>query len=165
MRISVAGVTDPRGSAERAELNRPTEARPGLPGGRLQQLQQAGRNGLQLVRSSLAALVALLLFAAPGFRREQGEDHRRFGRTSRPTRGPSERDDAGVAKFGAWTPVYVSLEVLQGISEPAELLIETPDADELNTVLAIPIDLTGVAPGSKVFARNAKQWVTCVRPA
>lgn len=115
------------------------------------------------IRKCLAVAFTLLLFAAPSFAANKVKITGvsiGFPTTTRPV----ERDDAGVAKFGAWTPVYVSLEVTDSITEPTELHIETPDADELNTTLAIPIDLTDVASGTKVYAPDRK--VTgYVRPA
>jgi hypothetical protein len=65
---------------------------------------------------------------------------------------PTAGREDGVAKFAAWAPVYVTLEVLGDVTEPAELFIEAPDADEIGTALAVPLDLAGVAPGTKVFA-------------
>ena len=77
---------------------------------------------------------------------------------------PIDRDDPGVAKFAAWAPVYVSLEVLSEVSELAEIFIEAPDTDELITTLAIPLNLAGAPGGSRVYApdRGAMGYV---RPA
>ncbi len=54
---------------------------------------------------------------------------------------PTGRDDSGVAKFGAWAPVYVQFEPLGEVTEPAELVIESPDADEVTTTFTVPLDL------------------------
>ena len=61
------------------------------------------------------------------------------------------RED-GVAKFGAWAPVYVHLELLGEVGESAELFIEAPDADEIGTSLSIPLNLAGISPGTKFTA-------------
>lgn len=53
-----------------------------------------------------------------------------------------------VAKFGVWAPVEVDLELLAGLSEPCELVIEAPDADGVVTVLKVPTDLKNYTPGS-----------------
>jgi hypothetical protein len=115
-----------------------------------------------LLRCCLAAL-ALLPLAAPG---SAANTVKVTGvSVGLPTGArPVDRDDAGVSKFAAWTPVYVSLEVMGEVTEPAELLIETPDADEINTTLAIPIDLTGIAAGTKVYAPD-RGAIGYVRPA
>jgi len=115
------------------------------------------------IRHTLAAAFAFLLFTAPAF----AADKVKITGVSvgLPTGDrPVDRDDAGVAKFAAWAPVYVSLEILGEVAEPAELVIEAPDTDELTTTLAIPLNLTGVAPGTKVFVpeRGAMGYV---RPA
>jgi hypothetical protein len=74
------------------------------------------------------------------------------------------RDRADVSRFGAWAPVYATLEVLGDVSEPAELVIEAPDPDEVGTTLAVPIDLAGLAPGTTVFAPD-RGALGYVRPA
>jgi hypothetical protein len=48
-----------------------------------------------------------------------------------------------VAKFACWAPVYVDLESAGTVSEPAELLIESADPDEITTALAVPLNLGG----------------------
>jgi hypothetical protein len=60
------------------------------------------------------------------------------------------RDADPVAKFGAAAPVAVTLQVQSAVDEPAELVIEAPDADEVNAVLAVPLGIAGVAPGTSV---------------
>ena len=65
---------------------------------------------------------------------------------------PTPGDATHASKFAAWAPVYVDLEVIGEVTEAAELVIEAPDADETTTVLAVPLDLTGVAPGTALAA-------------
>lgn len=60
---------------------------------------------------------------------------------------------APVAKFAVWVPVYVDLELLDAVTEPAELVIETPDADEVTTAFTLPLDLPAKA-GVTVPARH-----------
>jgi len=60
------------------------------------------------------------------------------------------RDADPVAKFGAAAPVAVTLQVQSAVDESAELVFEAPDADEVNAVLAVPLALAGVAPGTSV---------------
>lgn len=50
-----------------------------------------------------------------------------------------------VAKFGCWAPLHVDLELTAPIAEPAELVIESPDADEITTTLAVPINLASAS--------------------
>lgn len=80
----------------------------------------------------------------------------------------SDKDDLGqgthIAKFAAWAPVYLDLELAATIAEPTELVIEAVDPDEINTTLAIPLNLTGVAVGSRVTAADLGS-VGYVRPA
>jgi hypothetical protein len=70
-----------------------------------------------------------------------------------PPGGPgAERDANGrpvhVARFGSWAPVYVDLEVVEAVTEPAELVVEAPDADEVATTLTIPLPaLAAARPG------------------
>lgn len=66
---------------------------------------------------------------------------------------PSATGPDPLAKFGAWAPVFVSLEVT-GEAGAAELLIEAPDADEIGTTLVVPIDLSGVPAGTKLNAAD-----------
>lgn len=95
---------------------------------------------------SLLAAVALLLSAA-------GVGAKDAVRITGATVGyPSAKDpNDHFAKFGAWAPVFVQLEVTGEVGA-AELLIEAPDADEIGTSLVVPIDLTGTPAGTKVFA-------------
>ena len=98
-------------------------------------------------RVFLTAAFALLLFAAPARAADKVK-------LTGVTVGfpPGAKDRADVSKFGMWAPVYATLEVLADVGEPAELLIEAPDGDEIATALAIPLNLTGLAPGTTVFA-------------
>lgn len=59
-----------------------------------------------------------------------------------------------VAKFGAWAPLDLSLEVLADVTEAAELLVETPDADGVLTSLTVPLDLTTARSGTKLSSRD-----------
>lgn len=113
---------------------------------------------------SLAAAFALLLCAAPAFAANPVAITGVSVGLPTPGNRPIDRDEPGVAKFAAWAPVYVTLDVTGQVSEPAELVVEAPDADELITTLSIPIDLTGVAPGTKVFAPD-RGALGYVRPA
>ena len=108
-------------------------------------------------RSCLAAF-ALLLLAAPAPAKDKVKI------TGAAVGFPVAGRDDGVAKFGAWAPVYVYLELLGDVPDPAELLIEAPDADEIGTTLAVPINLAGLAPGTKVFAPDLGA-LGYVRPA
>src|SRR5262249_44596887 len=106
----------------------------------------------------LAVAFALLVLAAPALARDKVKI------TGAAVGFPAAGREDGVAKFATWAPVYVSLEILDTVTEPAELLIEAPDADEIGTTLARPIDLTGAAPGTKVFAPD-RGALGYVRPA
>ncbi|QJW92739.1 hypothetical protein [Frigoriglobus tundricola] len=110
------------------------------------------------IRRFLSAAFALLLLAPPAPAKDKVKI------TGVGVGFPVAGRDEGVAKFGAWAPVFVSFELLGEVSEPAELLIEAPDADEIGTTLAVPVDLTGLAPGTKVFAPD-RGALGYVRPA
>ena len=69
-----------------------------------------------------------------------------------------------VSKFATWTPVYVDLELVAEVKEPAELVIETPDADGVMTTLAVPLDLARTPPGSSLLARELRSF-PYLRPA
>ncbi len=97
---------------------------------------------------TLAAAFALLLFAAPLGAKDKVKV------TGVTVGFPTGRDESGVAKFGAWAPVYVQLEVLGDVTEPAALVFESPDADETTTSRVVPIDLAGLAPGTKLVAHE-----------
>ncbi|MCS6865750.1 MAG: hypothetical protein RMJ56_14730 [Gemmataceae bacterium] len=115
-------------------------------------------------RECVVTVFALLLVAAPP---SQAADAVKITGVSvgLPTRSrPTDHNDPGVAKFGAWAPVYVSLEILSAVREPAELVLEAPDPDEVNTILVLPLDLNGIAPGRRV-ALQERGVVGYVRPA
>ncbi len=95
-------------------------------------------------RLLLTAAVALLLVAAPA----RAADKDKVKITGATVGFPAD----GVAKFGAWAPVYVTLQVQNAVDDDAELVFETPDADEVNTTLAVPLKIGGLAPGTTVFA-------------
>ena len=98
------------------------------------------------IRRFLSAAFALLLLTSSASAKDQVKI------TGVGVGFPSARES--FAKFGAWAPVSVNLELLSEVSEPAELFIEAPDADEIGTTLTVPIDLTGIAPGTKVSAAD-----------
>jgi hypothetical protein len=111
------------------------------------------------LRSLFPAAFALLLVAAPAGAADKVKI------TEVAVGFPAgAKDRSDVSKFGAWAPVYVALEVHGDVSDPAELLIEAPDADEITTILAVPLNLAGIAPGTKVFAPD-RGAVGYVRPA
>ncbi|HEY2911320.1 MAG TPA: hypothetical protein VGI99_13805, partial [Gemmataceae bacterium] len=66
-------------------------------------------------------------------------------------RGSSEAPP--ICKFAAWAPLEVELETTAPISGPARLVIETPDADGVMTVLSLPLDLATRQPGTPFHAR------------
>jgi hypothetical protein len=59
-----------------------------------------------------------------------------------------------VSKFAAWAPVYLDLEMLAEVKEPAEVVVESPDADEITTVLAVPLNLADARPGQALTTRD-----------
>src|SRR5262249_47874561 len=108
---------------------------------------------------TLAAAVCLLAAASPVLA-QTPRVKVTAARVGLPPGGRSaERDENGsplhLCKFAAWSPVYVELQILQAVDEPAELVIETPDPDEITTTLAVPINLAGVTPGTEVRAWTA----------
>jgi hypothetical protein len=112
------------------------------------------------LRPLLAAAVALLLSAAHAGAKDAVKI---TGVTVGYPVAAKDRSEH-FARFGAWTPVFVSLEVLGPVTEQAHLLIETPDADETGTVLLVPLDLAGVAPGTKLSAAE-RGAIGYIRPA
>lgn len=76
---------------------------------------------------------------------------------------PTARGDEAnpICKFGAWAPLEVELELLAAVSEPARLVVETPDADGITTTLSIPVELRAHARSnsSRVYTS------TYLRPA
>jgi hypothetical protein len=109
------------------------------------------------IRLLLAVTIAVLL-SAPAFAKDKVKI------TGATVGFPAPGREDGTAKFGAWAPVLVHLEVLGEVGESAALHIEAPDADEIGTTLAVPLNLAGVGPGTKVFA-PARGSVGYVRPA
>ncbi len=69
-----------------------------------------------------------------------------------------------VAKFATWAPVYVDLELNTSVKEPAELVIEAADPDEINTTLSIPLRLAGVGTGTRIAAADIG-CIGFIRPA
>jgi hypothetical protein len=102
------------------------------------------------------ALAALLLLA-PAARAADYPVKVTAARVGLPPGGKATiRDDSGqaghVSKFATWAPVYVELELAASINDPVELVIESPDSDEVTTTLALPLNLAGV--GGKVSAAD-----------
>lgn len=79
----------------------------------------------------------------------------------------TERDETGaaahVAKFACWAPVYVELDLAAAVTEPAELVVEAADPDEIATTLAVPLNLAGAPVGK--LAGTSVGCVGYVRPA
>ncbi|MBP3957206.1 hypothetical protein J8F10_18245 [Gemmata sp. G18] len=84
---------------------------------------------------TLAAAFTFLVFTAPAGAKDSVKI------TGVSVGFPTGRDDARAAKFGAWAPVYVQFEALGEVTEPAELVIEAPDADETTTTFTVPLNL------------------------
>src|SRR5687767_14199147 len=99
-------------------------------------------------RTLLAATV-LLLLADPATARDLPVRVTAARVGLPPAKNGAVRDEAGraapVAKFACWAPVYVDLEVVGAVNEPAELVIESADPDEITTTLAIPLNLAGAS--------------------
>jgi len=49
-----------------------------------------------------------------------------------------------ITRFACWSPVYIDLEIAVAIHEPAELVIESADPDEITTSLAVPLNIAGI---------------------
>jgi len=115
----------------------------------------------------LAALAGLVVLADP-IAAKDFPVRITSARIGLPPAGKTDRDDAGqsphVAKFAAWAPVYVDLELTSTIAEPAELVIEATDPDEISTTLAIPLKLVGVGMGTRVAAADLGS-IGYIRPA
>ena len=96
-------------------------------------------------RTFLAAAV-LLSFTGPTFARDFPVKVA-SARVGLPPANPGDRDESGqpafVTRFGCWAPVYVELEVREAVSDPAELVIEAQDPDEITTTLVVPLNLAG----------------------
>lgn len=57
---------------------------------------------------------------------------------------PTRADERSfVCRFASWAPVYVELELASPVNEPAELVIESADPDEITTTLTVPVNLAG----------------------
>ncbi|MBX9582204.1 MAG: hypothetical protein K2X87_18010 [Gemmataceae bacterium] len=69
-----------------------------------------------------------------------------------------------VCKFGQWAPVYADLELVGEVTGPAELVVETPDADGVITSMAVWVDLMGW-PVGRTVAAHARGPMAYVRPA
>ncbi|MBN9520343.1 hypothetical protein J0H58_17730 [bacterium] len=109
----------------------------------------------------LLSIALLLTLAAPGRAADAPKVVITSARVGLPAVAP---DAAPVARFAAWAPVYVDLQVLEAIPEPVELVVESPDADGVTTRLAVLLDLTGVTAGTTVAARDLPRFAY-VRPA
>lgn len=81
-----------------------------------------------------------------------------------PPGGREDPNAAPVCKFAAWAPVYVELEILGEVKEPAQLVVETPDADGIITTLAVPLDLAAASPGTTLRPRDLRM-MPYLRPA
>ena len=106
----------------------------------------------------LAAVAGLLAVAGPAHA-QKPKVKIASARIGLPPGGrTTDRDESGAAlhicKFAAWAPVYVELEILDDVKEPAELVVETPDADEVATTLTVPLNLADLRPGQVVSSRD-----------
>lgn len=103
----------------------------------------------------LAAAAGLLAAAGPAAAAEP-KVQVTAARVGLPPGRGIERDEYNgpvhVCKFAAWAPVYVDLHLNERVDGPAELVIESPDADEVATTLTVPLNFAGVNPGSNVSA-------------
>ncbi len=114
-----------------------------------------------LARRAAVALALAAVLAGPG----AAADAPKVVITSARVGLPATADGAApVAKFAAWAPVYVDLQVLDSIPEPAELVVESPDSDGVTSTLAVPLDLSNARPGTAVNARQLARF-PYVRPA
>jgi hypothetical protein len=95
---------------------------------------------------SYLAVFALLTFATPLFAKESVK----LTAVAVGLPGAKDANETRVAKFGTWVPVYATLEILGTVTESCELVIETPDADEVATAYTVPLDLASLAPGTKL---------------
>ncbi len=69
-----------------------------------------------------------------------------------------------IAKFASWAPVYVEVELSAPVEGGAELVIEAIDPDEINTSLAVPVNLSGAEVGSRISAAG-RGAIGYIRPA
>jgi hypothetical protein len=65
-----------------------------------------------------------------------------------------------ISKFAAWTPIYLNLQISEAISGSAEIVVQAPDPDEINTTLAVPLNLSDLKNG----AQGAASAMAYVRP-
>lgn len=84
---------------------------------------------------TLATALALLLCAAPCAAKDKVKI------TGAAVGFPTAGADTHVSKFGTWAPVYVQFDVVGDVSEPAEVLIEAADPDEVTATFAVPVNL------------------------
>lgn len=63
-------------------------------------------------------------------------------------------DAPPICKFAAWAPLEIVLETTAAVPGAARLVIETPDADGVMTVLSLPLDLAARQPGAPFIARG-----------
>lgn len=106
----------------------------------------------------LPLIAALLLLAAP-VRAADSPVKITAARVGLP---PGGKAADHVARFACWAPVYVELELAAPVNEPAELVVEAPDPDEITTTLAVPLNLAGAT--GKVVAADLGT-IGYVRPA
>ncbi len=111
--------------------------------------------------SRLLVVVALVLFAAPVSAADFPVKVTAT-RVGLPAGSKTQPDAPHIARFASWAPVYVDLELAAAVNEPAEIVIEAPDPDEITTTLAVPLDLAGVS--GKVSAAD-RGTIGYVRPA
>jgi hypothetical protein len=107
---------------------------------------------------ALLAFVVLLAAAGP-VAAQKAKVRITSARVGLPPGGrATDRDDdlraSHICKFAVWAPVYVTLEVLDDVKGPAELIVETPDADGVSTTLVTPLALTDIRPGTTLSARE-----------
>jgi hypothetical protein len=110
----------------------------------------------------LVAAASLLALAGPVA--AQPKVRIASARVGLPPLGETSPEAGGVTKFAAWAPVYVELELLAEVTDPAELVVETPDADGVTTSLAVPLDLATVRPGTVLHSRDLR-LMPYLRPA
>lgn len=112
----------------------------------------------------LALVVAYLVVAAGPLRADSPKVRITSARVGLPAAAADDPQAAGIVKFAAWSPVYVELEVLAAVPEPAEIVVETPDADGITTTLAVPLDLTN-SPGGTTLRPVGLRMLPYIRPA
>jgi hypothetical protein len=90
-------------------------------------------------------------------------------RVGLPIAGKTPDKDEGwqssnITKFAAWAPIYLDLELSSAVSEPAEIVIESSDPDEIGTTLTVPLNLTGAKVGTRLAAADLGA-IGYIRPA